>query len=527
MELLWIGVAFLFGMLVKRLGQPPLLGFLAAGFALQALGMRIDAPLQNLADLGVTLMLFTVGLKLKPRDLVSVEVSGVAVVHLIVIVALFTGFVLLLARLGIAPFAAFDTKAALIMAFALSFSSTVFAVKVLEDKGESGAFYARTAIGVLVVQDVVAVIFLAVSTGRVPSLWALGLFALVPLRRPIGRLLGAAGHGEMLVLAGLSAALGGYALFDLVAIKGDLGALCVGVLLASHPKADELSKSLLGLKDLFLVGFFLTVGLGGLPTLATAVAALLLVLVLPLKTALFFGLFTRAKLRARSSLLSTLVLSNYSEFGLIVGALAVQKLWLPEPALITLALALAFSFLPASPANSSSSRLYTLLRERLRRFEQAQRLPEEAPIELGAPTALVIGMGRVGTGAYDALQPRFATVAGLDVDPARVEQQLREGRTVARGSAADPDFWERFRADAKSLQLVLLATASHTENMHTLRELRAAGYAGPVAAVARHADEVDELSQAGVAASFNLFAEAGHGLADSAWERFGGATQNG
>ena len=97
----------------------------------------------------------------------------------LVIVAL---LVLLLSVLGIGKFAGLDPTTALLIGFALSFSSTVFAVKVLEGKGEMGSFYGRIAIGILIMQDIAAVIFLAVSTGKIPSVWALLLFALLRLK---------------------------------------------------------------------------------------------------------------------------------------------------------------------------------------------------------------------------------------------------------------------------------------------------------------------------------------------------------
>lgn len=521
MELVWIGVAFACGMLVKRIGLPPLLGFLAAGFALEAGGVAVDAQLQELADLGVTLMLFAVGLKLKPKSLLKPEIGGVAIVHMLLITGMCGALFYGLARAGLPLFAALGPKEALIVAFALSFSSTVFAIKVLEDREETAALYASIAIGILVMQDVVAVVFLAASTGKVPSPWALGLLLLWPARRLVHRVLDQTGHGELLVLAGLTAALGGYALFDVVKVKGDLGALVLGVVLSGHRKTDELAKSLLSLKDVFLVGFFLTVGLSGLPTFATATVGVALLLVVPLKAVLFFVLQTRFKVRARTSLLTTLLLSNVSEFGLIVAALAVQKGWLGSEWLVTMAMSMACSFIVASPANMASSRLYARLRDRLKRWESSARIAEEAPIDVGEANALVIGMGRVGVGAYDELAQHLGHVVGIDVDPDLVAARRASGRTVVRGSAADPDFWERFCVDPAKVRLVLLAAPSHEENMRTLTELRSSGYAGPVAAVARHTDEVEALKAAGVEASFHLFERAGLGLAEAAWERYG------
>jgi predicted Kef-type K+ transport protein len=261
MELQWVGVAFALGFVVRRLGQPPLLGFLGAGFVLELLGLRPDDSLRELADLGVQLLLFAIGLKLDLPSVLRPQVWGVTLLHMAGVTATFIGLALGLGAIGVPALAGLDLRAAALVAFAASFSSTVYVVKVLEERDDMGAVYGRIAIGILVVQDLAAVIFLAASSGKLPSPWALGLFALVPLRPLIHRALSLVGHGELLVLAGLAATLGGAGLFELVGMKGDLGALTAGVLLGSHPKTDELAKALIGLKDVFLVGFFLTVGL--------------------------------------------------------------------------------------------------------------------------------------------------------------------------------------------------------------------------------------------------------------------------
>lgn len=112
-------------------------------------------------------------------------------------------------------------------------------------------------------------------------------------------MLNRAGHsGELQILYGLALALGGYALFDAVDVKGDLGALIIGAMLASHPRAGDVSKRLLGFKDLLLVGFFLSIGMSGQLTVSAVLIALLLTTLVVFKTVLFFALFTRFKMRA-------------------------------------------------------------------------------------------------------------------------------------------------------------------------------------------------------------------------------------
>ncbi len=517
MELLWIGVAFLLGFLAKRLGQPPLLGFLAAGFVLELLGFRPDIALEELANVGVLLLLFTIGLKLDVSSVVRPVVWAVTVLHLIASVTVVTGLVLTLAALGVGPFAGLDLEVAALIGFALSFSSTVFVVKLLEERDDSAALYGRVAIGILVVQDLVAVGFLAATAEAQPSPWAFALIGLIPLRPLFHRVLSACGHGELLVLGGLAATLGGAGLFYALGLKGDLGALVAGILLGGHPKAQELSKSLYGIKDVFLVGFFLSVGLTGLPTLENLVVALGLLALLPLKGALFLFLAARFRLRARTSLMIGAGLTQFSEFGLIVGAVAVSRGWLDASWLVSLALCLALSFLVSSPLNRWVFDLYARLRPMLARIETSAHVPEEEAVDASGAKILIFGMGRVGAGAYDALVARGETaIVGFDIDERVIESHREAGRDVRRASATDVDFWDRLHVEREQVRLVLLAMSSTTENLTAIAQLRMAGFRGVITAATVYDDELAALEAAGANAAFNLLAEAGTGFADHA-----------
>ena len=203
MDPLAIGAAFLLGFATRRAGLPPLVGFLGAGFVLHAAGIEGGETIGNIADLGVTLLLFTIGLKLKVKGLMRPEIWAGSTIHLAITVVVLGLAALALSGLGVATFAGLDLGTAFLIAFALSFSSTVFAVKVLEDKGEIASLHGRTAIGILIMQDVIAVGFLTFSTG-LPSPWAFALLGL-PLLRPIlGLIMDRCGHGELLPLSDCS-----------------------------------------------------------------------------------------------------------------------------------------------------------------------------------------------------------------------------------------------------------------------------------------------------------------------------------
>ncbi len=513
-EPIWVAVAFTCGFLVSRVGLPPLLGFLLAGFMLNAAGAESGEFLSVTADLGVTLLLFTIGLKLRLKKLLPPYIWGVASLHMVLTVGLMTLFVLFLSALGLPLVSDVELKTALIIAFALTFSSTVFAVKILEQAGASGSFYGLIAIGVLIMQDIAAVIFIAVSAGKSPSIWAFALLALIPLRHLLYSILSRVGHGELLVLFGIALALGGAHLFELVNLKGDLGALIVGMLLADHAKADEMSKNLLSLKELFLVSFFLSVGMAVPATWNATLLASLFILALPLKTALYFGLFGAFKLRASTSWRSSLVLANYSEFGLIVGSVSVAAGWLAPEWLAVFAILLSMSFIGAAPIIDNGERLYALWRPRFKQMERKQRLADEEDIATGDVEILVFGMGRVGSAVYDSLATQYPNkVLGVDMDNDQVEKYLARGEQVVIGDATNPDFWSRAPGLADKLKWVILALPKHPANLAAAERLREIKFDGRIASTTKFQDEIASLKQLGVDYVFNIYAEAGKGFA--------------
>ena len=513
-DVTWISLAFFLGFLARLINLPPLVGFLAAGFLLNYLGFASGETLQKLADLGITLLLFAVGLKLDLKVLIRPQVWSVTVLHISVITALFGAIIFALAMINVPLFSELDLRLSLLIAFALSFSSTVFVVKSLENKGEMKSLHGQIAIGILVMQDIAAVIFLAASTGKLPSPWALLLFLLIPLRPLFHHLLQKTDHGELLILYGMVLALGGAELFELGGVKDDLGALVMGVLISTHPKSAEMAKSMLGFKDVFLVGFFLTIGMTGHLSLEALIIGLLLVPFTFVKSALFFALMTRFRLRARTSLLATLNLTNYSEFGLIVTAIGVTNGWIDAEWLVVIAIALSFSFVVASPLNSNDDKIYGLYRKFWCGFQRKERLPDDTLLDTLGATIAIFGMGRVGSGAYDKMRKLHGeTVVGIDFDADLIKKHQSMGRNVLHGDPSDADFWDKIEQD-HSIKLVMLALPNLQANLDALAQLKEISFSGRIAATARFPDEVTRLQQSGATAVFNIYTEAGTGFAD-------------
>lgn len=513
MNPLWLLVALVLGIFAQQLRLPPLVGFLIAGFTLHALGIEGGPALEKFADLGVTLLLFTIGLKLRLHSLLAPEVWATATAHMALTIVLISGVLLIPGLAGLVLFGSLDWQAAAVIAFALSFSSTVFAVKILEDRGEMKTRHGQVAIGILVIQDIIAVVFMTFATDKLPTLWALALLGLPLLRPVLNHLMQRSGHGEVLVLFGMFMAIGGGELFELVGLKAGLGALAFGVLLSGQRKSSELSRALLSFKDLFLIGFFLSIGINALPDLHDiSIAVILVVLILPLKILLFFWLMTRLQLRVRTSFLGTVALANYSEFGLIVAAVGVGSGWIDQHWLVIIAMALSFSFIIGSIFNANAHNFYRTLEHLLHRFESRRRLQHDVAPDLGNAEILIAGMGRVGSGAYLAMRGTFGDkVCGVDADADKITWHKQQGHKVVLGDAEDADFWRGI--ETTRLRLVMLAMPKISDMLQAVTLLKEVGYDGTIAAVTKYEDHRAALEAAGVQATFNIYAEAGTGFA--------------
>ncbi|NOX46452.1 MAG: cation:proton antiporter [Chlorobi bacterium] len=525
MDPLWILVAFIFGFAVKQIGLPPLVGFLIAGFALNVFGVEGNETLDWLADFGIWLLLFSIGLKLKFKSLLRPEIWASASLHMLFTVIVFGSGIFALGYFGLSLFDGLTIGSSLLVAFALSFSSTVFAVKILEENGSMSSAHGRIAIGILIMQDIFAVIFLTVSSGKLPSLWALALLALliIPVfvkKAPLASIISRSGHGELLVMLGVLIPYGGAMLFYSVGLKPDLGALVLGVLLSGHPKARELGNAMLNFKDIFLVGFFLTIGLSGLPDWETLGISLLFTIALPLKVILFYLLLTRFKLRARTATLTSLNLANYSEFGLIVGAAGVAGGMITGEWMVVFALALSLTFIVASPLNIYAQKIYIRFQNRLLRFESKKRLPEDEPIEMNDAQVIVLGMGRTGTEVYNIMRNEHKmSVLGIDHNLDLVANHVKEERHVVHGDITDVEFWQRMELSS-DLRLIIMATSHHSVHMEVIGQLQVKNTKTMIAALSRYNDEMEELKQAGVQVVFNLYAEAGAGYAEHIFQIF-------
>jgi len=518
MEPVVLLIAFLAGAAFRYFGYPPLMGYLLAGFVANALGIGDRESLQIVADIGIILLLFTIGLKLRVSELKPIYVWGSAILHMLVVVPL-TAAVILVVGYLYSPLSFDSATTAWTLAFALSFSSTVLAIKLFEERGDSTSFYATIAVGVLVVQDVFAVIWLVMATGHYPSPWAAVLLLLPFTLKYTPFFFRLVGHGELLLLGGVMAALLSAGIFEAFDLKGGLGALVFGAWLGAgdRVRAKELSAQLLGLKNLLLIGFFVQIGYYGWPSAGLMVVAAVLSLLIVLRPIVYFTVFTRFKLRSRTSYMAGLSLSSYSEFGLIIATAAVVNGVLNPEWVTTIALAMTMSFFIASPVNNRAQQWYRKYQPHLVSHESAERLQEETIGSIGNAQVAVLGMGRIGRAAYRTLDASdIGPLVGIEENWSRHLILKEEGFHTVHGDASDVDFWDR--TGLATLDHILVCLSNHRENLDVVALARELGFKGEITAVARFPDECDELRELGCE-PYYLYEDLGEEFARHAIEK--------
>ena len=504
MEILWLSLAYVLGLLMQALRLPPLVGYLVAGIVLSVSGVHVETEfIHEIGHLGVLLLLFTVGLHLRIKNILRSEVFGGGGIHLAVNATIFFGLSLLFG---------FETVESIIIGVLLGFSSTVLAAKALEARGELGAYHARVAIGILILQDLVAIVILALTGGGLPSIWSLALLAL-PLFRPLLlKLLVLSGHEELQLLFGLILAVGTGTVFEKLGLSSELGALAAGALVSGHAQADELAEKLWGLKEAFLVGFFLEVGLAGLPDMDSLVFGAVILLLLPVKSVLYFFFLVGFKLRSRNSFTVTTTLSSYSEFTLIAGAAAASEGFIPESVVIVFALVTAASYAINAPLASNANKLWNRFEFQLIPFERDVKHPGQQIANLGGAHYLVVGMGQAGTAAYDYLKSRDYAVIGMDSDPARIQNNLKDKRRVVYGDAYDPELWQNI--DLSEINAIMLTIPNQQTKLQATKMLRENKFTKNIYALTIRDDEFNDLNKAGANAVCLPIRQAGERLAE-------------
>jgi len=507
------------GFLGLMLRQPLIVSFIAVGIVAGPSVLNIarsDEQIDLLAELGIAILLFLVGLKLDFKLVRSL--GAVALVTGLGQVAFTTVFGFLIAlAVGL------DARTALYVAVALTFSSTIIIVKLLSDKREIDSLHGRIALGFLIVQDIVVVVAMivlsAIGVGGgedaglmdVLSVFGYGLamlaavavfirYAANPLVERLSR------APELMVSfaigwAALLAALGHYLGFG-----KELGGLLAGASLASTPFREAIAARLASLRDFLLLFFFIALGASlDLSVLGASVgpAIVLSLFVLIGNPLIVLALLGAMGYRKRTGFLAGLTVAQISEFSLIFMAMGLSIGHVADEAVGLVTLVGLVTIAASTYMITYSHRLYAVFEPVIGVFERRKmEAPREDAPETARPHDVILfGLGRYGLGIAAVLRDAGYRVLGVDFSPAAIRAARAQGYDVVFGDATDPEFIAHLPLGrAKWLVMAVpehdLGLTHDDPRFSLLRAARDLGFAGKVAVAAHREATAEALMEA-------------------------------
>lgn len=474
-----VGIAFA----TKLLRQPLIVAYIIAGVVCGPLILNLlggkQEPYETFAQFGVVLLLFIIGLNLDFKHLRAIGR-----------VSVYTGLgqVLFTAGIGTILLMAinFQMKTAIFLAMAMTFSSTIMIMKLLSDKKDSEKIYGRYTIGLMLVQDIIAVILIIVlgfMRGEHGS--ALQSFAL-----PIMKLIAAAAilfvvskyalpfilekiadTGELLFLFTLGWCLGVTSILYLLGFSLEIGAILSGIALSSSPYRLEIGGRMKPLRDFFLILFFIVLGSEmGLhaigEVLGPALALSLFILIgNPL---ILYVIFRALKFTRRNSVLAGLTAAQVSEFGFVLIFAGVQAGHIHGRELALFTAVAIITIFTSSYLITYNEHIYRLLAPLLEKFGPEKIRQHER--RAGKVHVWLIGYHRIGTEVAKALRDLHAKFAVIDYDPAIVST-LRKARIPFRfGDVSDTEFLEDVSLASGSM--IIMTIPSANDQIHVMEYVR-------------------------------------------------------
>jgi glutathione-regulated potassium-efflux system protein KefB len=470
-----LGFAMVFVLIFRRLGLGATLGFLVAGAVVgpQVLGLVGGAEAKmGIAELGIALLLFLVGLELSPSRLWRMrrDIFGLGALQVVLCGLAISGVVALAAN--------FSWEASLALGLPLALSSTAQVLPMLQSAGRLRTPFGERAFAILLFQDLSLIPLITITAamsrnpadaGGTPG-WLLGIYTLAAIiglvlagryaLRPLFRLIGNLGEREMFVFAGLFTVIAASALMDALGVSPALGAFVAGVMLADSPYRHELEADVEPFRSILLGLFFLAIGMTlNLHAIAERPLFVLgmAVALIAVKTVIMMGIAMAFGMKRQQAFGLGLLLSQGGEFGFVLFAQA-QAAFLVQSE--------AASLFGAIVTLSMATTPFLMMLTRKMRVE-----PERSAAGLDTPqhdgsNAIVVGYGRFGQTVAQMLIGQNIPVTLIDTDVEMIETAGTFGMKVYYGDGTRTDILHQ--AGAGDAELLLFCQDGDNLNTEIL-----------------------------------------------------------
>ncbi len=497
---------------VKLLKQPLVVGYILAGIVTGPYFLNVlhsTHELELFSKVGIVFLLFIVGLHLNPKVIKEVgSISLVTGIGQVVFTSLIGFFLAIL--LGI------DRLAALYVAIALTFSSTIIILKLLADKKDLQKLYAKIAIGFLLVQDVIATFVLIGVTvftnggeaGLLNTLgWTLlkgfgllvGLYLFTSL--VLQKLTNYIAHSqELLFLFSLAWGTGLASLFLLLGFSIEIGALVAGVTMSLTPYADEMSSRLKPLRDFFIIIFFILLGSQMvIANLATIIlpALLLSLFVLVGNPVIVILLMNLAGYSRRTGFLAGLTVAQISEFSLILASLGMRVGHLSQEVLSLVTLVGLITIAGSTYLILYADSIYPRIANILKKLELLKTRKTEKGAVGEDYSSVIFGFDRVGDIFAEALTKAEQSYLVVDYNPASIQRVEKLQLPFRYGDASDVEFLEELPVTKP--QLVVSTIPDFVTNKLIIRTMLEKNSKVLVVPIAHTITEAKELYDLGAA----------------------------
>ncbi len=452
-----IVAAAVMGFVATRTGQPTIIAYIITGLLLGPAVFGVVSPgalTETMAELGLAFLLFLLGIKMRLDEISHILTP-------IVKISLPQMTLVALAGFGTASLVGFGLWESVLIGLAVMYSSTAVIIKMLTDKGTATSLHGKLDIGVLLVQDIVVVILLAILAAGQPDsafevlttlLTVLALVAVIGivavfssryLLPPIFRRI--AGKTQVFFLIAISWVF----LFLFVSQELDLsiemGAFLAGIAIAQMPYSKELQARVSPLTDLFILVFFVSVSLelNAAALFAFWQEAVIAALILmPAKFVIFFALLDWQEFDLETTFLGSVNMIQVSEFGLIVGAVAVAGGFIDEAVLGFLTLVALLTMSISVYVINYNSVLFEHVRPALSRFERDDE--DRAQPEEYHDHVVIVGFDEIARRAILQLDDRYDQIVVIDRNVSEVEAIEEAGYDAVFGDAK----YEKIRKEA-------------------------------------------------------------------------------
>lgn len=457
-----IGVATVVSLLMRFLKQPLIVGHIITGFLVGRFALGLFQNMETLelfSELGISFLLFSVGLTLNPKLLK--EYGLVAVVTGV-------GQVLLTGSVGVVlcMILGFDWVTSLYVGIALSFSSTVIVLKLLSDKGDLDKLYVKLSVGSLLLQDLIAIVLLFIIpfvTGAqgngsdVIRIIAMGLIAGLGVflfaRYVISHLHRYLTHSqELLFLFATSWGMGISALFAALGFSLEGGALIAGVALSTLPSRHEIGARLAPLRDFFIVAFFILLGTRmvvsdfGSILLPAFILSLFVLIGNPLLQLVVMG---SMGFRKKTSFQTGMMAAQISEFSLILVALGVSLGQVEQSVLSTVTLVGIITIFISSYLILYSDTIYSYVAPYLSVFEKENA--REPRVRVKNLDAVLIGGSRIGFDFIQLFKDEKKKFLVIEYDPDVISILKKAKIPHEYGDANDPDLLDDLKINKSKI----------------------------------------------------------------------------